>query len=222
AVYAHNPDGTGGAPFQKSLDELGAEELARLITPGLQFLKEIEPLLLGGANGNVQYPETDKAQDGLFLNGEIDFACKFGLYSVAVALADGTYPEGAEAFVFPQGNMIKNKSYLAIPANAPNPAAAIVMANFMSSVEAQATKLKFTGLPPGIDPWKLDEAANAMLAEASPGLVGITQAELDANTAADTNATLVNVIEAAWLEYIERGSNDDIATIVADAVAGLK
>jgi len=221
-VYAHNPDGTGGEPFQNSIDDLGAEELARLITPGMEYLKDLEAFLPGGKSGNARYPEDNKALEGMFLNGEVDFACKFGLYAVATGLRDGTYPEGAEAFVFPEGAMIKNKNYLAIPSNAPNPAAALVMANYMTSVEAQVSKLKFTGMPPGVDPWMLDEAQATALAEASPGLVGITQAELDENTAPDTNATLVDVIEATWLEYIERDSDDDIETIVARAVENLK
>jgi len=222
ALYAHNPDGNGAEPFQASIDEIGAEEFARLITPGIEFLKEIEPLLLGAQSGNARYPEDNAALDGMFLNGEVDFNCKFGLYAVATGLNNGTYPEGAEAFVFPEGNMIKNKNYLAIPSNAPNPAAAMIMANYMTSVEAQTSKLKFTGMPPGVDPWKLEEAQVEALTEASPGLVGVTQAELDANTAPDTNATLVDVIEATWLEYIERDSSDDIPTIVGRAVENLK
>lgn len=222
AIYAHNPDGNGAEPFQAAIGEIGAGEFARLITPGIEFLKAIEPLLLGAQSGNARYPEDNAALDGMFLNGEVDFACKFGLYAVATGLSNGTYPEGAEAFVFPEGNMIKNKNYLAIPSNAPNPAAAMIMANYMTSVEAQTSKLKFTGMPPGVDPWKLEEAQVAALTEASPGLIGVTQAELDANTAPDTNATLVDVIEATWLEYIERDSSDDIATIVARAVENLK
>ncbi len=222
AVYAHNPDGNGAVPFQSSIDELGAAELARLITPGMEYLKALEPSLLGGSSGNARYPEDPKALDGLFLNGEIDFACKFGLYGVATGLRDGTFPEGAEQFIFPEGNMIKNKNYLVIPGNAPNPAAAMVMANFMASVDAQATKLEVAGMPPGIDPWTLSEADAAKLDAASPGLVGVTQAELDANTAPDTNATLVDVIEATWLEYIERDSSESIASIVETAVANLK
>lgn len=222
AIYAHNPDGTGASSFQASIDEIGAEEFARLITPGIEYLKGLEPLLLGGDSGNARYPEDNAALDGMFLNGEVDFACKFGLYAVATGLNNGTYPEGAEAFVFPEGHMIKNKNYLAIPSNAPNPAAAIIMANYMSSVEAQVSKLKFTGMPPGVDPWKLEEAEVQALAEASPGLIGVTQAELDENTAPDTNATLVDVIEATWLEYIERDGSDDIATIVAQAIENLK
>ena len=76
-------------------------------------------------------------------------------------------------------------------------------------------------MPPGIDPWTLSTEDAAKLDAASPGLVGVTQAELDANTAPDTNATLVDVIEATWLEYIERDSSDSIESIVETAVANL-
>lgn len=221
AIYAHNPDGNGAVPFQSSVDELGAAELARLITPGMEYLKSLDPLLLGASGGNARYPEDPSALLGLFLNGEIDFACTFGLYGVAIGLRDGTYPEGAEQFIFPEGNMIKNKNYLVVPANAPNPAAALIMANFMASVDAQASKLEVAGMPPGIDPWKLSDAEVAQLTDASPGFVGVTQAELDANTAPDTNATLVDVIEATWLEYIERDSSDSIEAIVERAIANL-
>jgi len=221
AVYAHNPDGTGASAFQDSADDLGAAELARLITPGLEYLKSLDPLLLGAQGGSARYAEDTAALDGMFLNGEIDIACNFGLYAVAVGLSTGTYPEAAEAFIFPEGNMIKNKNYLAIPANAPNPAATLIMIDYMTSVEAQTTKLKFTGMPPGIDPWKISEAENDALTKASPGLFGVTQADLDANTAPDTNASLVDVIEATWLEYIERDSTDSIDAIVARAYENL-
>ena len=221
AIYAHNPDGTGAEPFQAPIDEIAPETLARLIAPGLAYLKEIEPLLLGGPQGAPRYPEDNRTLDGLFLNGEIDFNCQFGLYAVATGLATGTYPEGAEQFVFPEGHMIRNKNYLVIPGNAPNAAAALVLADWMTSVEAQASKLAEVGMPAGIDAWMLSPEDAARLAEASPGLVGVTQDSLDANAAPDTNATLVDVIEAAWLEVIERGSDAALDEIVAAAYAGL-
>ena len=217
AIYAMNPDGTGAEPFQSSLDDLGAKELARLIAPGIDYLRGIEPHLWSGG----RYPEDNGALDGLFLNGEIDIACKFGLYAAAVDVATGTWPAGATQFVFPEGAMIKNKNYLAIPANAPNPAAAIVLADWMASVEAQVGKLRATGFPPGIDPFLLSEADAGALDEASPGFVGITQAELDANAAPDTNATLVDVIEAVWLDVIERDSEQTVEAIVERVVANL-
>lgn len=220
-IYAHNPDGTGAAPFQQSIDELGAAELARLITPGLEYLKAVEPLLLGGQGGAPRYPEDGAALDGMFLNGEVNFDCKFGLYAVATGLTQGTYPAAAQEFIFPEGNMIKNKNYIAIPANAPNPAAALVLADYMTTVPAQISKLQMTGMPAGIDPWLLSAEDAEALAAASPGHTGVTGADLDANIAPDTNATLVDVIEATWLDYIERDSTDSIETIVTRAVANL-
>lgn len=219
AVYAHNPDGTGAEPFQQSIDEISSEELARLIAPGLEYLQSIEPFLLDGSDGSPRYPEDNNALDGLFLNGEIDFNCKFGLYAVATGLDTGTYPEGAEQFVFPEGNMIKNKNYLVIPGNAPNSAAALVLANWMTSVDSQASKLAEVGMPSGIDSWTLSAGEAKLIASSSPGLVGVTQADLDANAAPDTNATLVDVIEATWLEVIERDSTAPIAEIVTTAYA---
>ena len=217
AVYALNPDGTGAEPFQRSAAELGAAEVARLIAPGIDYLAALEPLLLGGPEGNARYPEDEAALDGLLGNGEVDFACKFGVFAVATGLLTGAMPEGAEQFVFPEGAMIKNKSYLAIPANAPNPAAALVLADWMTGLEAQVSKLEAVGYPAGIDGWMLHPADAARLDAASPGLVGVTQAELDVNAAPDTNATLVDVIEAVWLERIERGSDAALDEIVARA-----
>lgn len=221
AVYAHNPDGNGATPFQQSIDEISSDELARLIEPGIEYLKSIEPYLLDASGGAPRYPEDISALDGLFLNGEVDFSCKFGLYAVATGLATGSYPEAAEQFVFPEGNMIKNKNYLVIPGNAPNSAAALVLANWMTSVDSQESKLAGVGMPSGIDSWKLSAEDAARIAAASPGLVGVEQADLDANAAPDTNATLVDVIEATWLEAIERDSTAPIAEIVATAYENL-
>ncbi len=218
-LYAFNPDGTGAAPFQNSIAELGADELARLIEPGFTYLRALEPLLLGGPQGATRYPEDGAAADGLFRNSEIHLTCGFGLYAVATKRANGSYPDTAEEIVFPVGNMIKNKSYLAIPGNAPNPAAALVLANYMASVDAQVTRLELVGYPAGIDPWRLAPADAARLEAAAPPHFGITPAELDANIAPDTNASLVDVIEAVWLDYIERGSDQPFAAIVARAAA---
>ena len=129
-------------------------------------------------------------------------------------LQTGAFPEQAEAFIFPKGMMIANKNYLAIPANSPNPASALVFANYMASVDSQASKLEKAGMPVGIDIWKLSATDAEKVQMAAPQHYGVTQAELDANVAPDTNASLVDVIEATWLEYIERGSSAPIEEIV--------
>ena len=223
ALYAFNPDGSGGQPFQKSRDALGAVEIARLIKPGMEFLKGLEPLLLGGAPGKLaQHPASAQAAQALFRNREIHMTCSFGLYAVATQRANGNYPDTAEEIIFPKGNMIKNKNYLAIPSNAPNPAAALVLVNYMSSVDSQISKLSLLGNPPGIDIWRLPPADARRLQEVEPPHFGVTAASLDANIAPDTNASLVDVIKGVWLEYIERGSTRPFEEIVAAVMAGLK
>ncbi|WP_221931587.1 ABC transporter substrate-binding protein [Palleronia caenipelagi] len=217
AVYAFNPDGTGAEPFQQNRDDIAPEELARLIAPGLEYLKSLEPLLLNGSDSGARYPEDPAAIDGMFLNGEVDFNCKFGIYAVSTGLSTGTYPEAAREFIFPEKGMIKNKNYLAIPANAPNPAAALVLVDWMTTVDAQATKLEATGFPAGIDGWTLELSDRAALESASPGLIALTEEDLEANAVPDTNATLVDVIEAVWLDYIERDSTEGIEALVQRA-----
>ena len=145
ALYAFSPD--GHAPFQKSADKLGAVELARLIAPGMDYLRSLAPLLLEGYGGKPRYLEGAVTANRLFREGDIHFTCEFGSYRTATRITTGRYPNSAEATVFPKRNMIKNKNYLAIPNNASNPAAALVLANYMASVEAQASKLGFRRLP---------------------------------------------------------------------------
>jgi putative spermidine/putrescine transport system substrate-binding protein len=222
ALYAFNPDKNGAEPFQKSATDLGPKEIARLITPGMEYLKSLEPLLLGGQNGGTaRHPETPDEAQGMFRNGEIAINCGFGLYAVATNRSTGAYPDTAEEIVFPEKLMIKNKNYLAIPSNAPDPAAALVLANYMSSVESQASKLKTIGYPAGIDAWLLSSDDAKTLDDAAPKHFGVTQADLDANIAPDTNASLVNIIKATWLEYIERKSDLPLDQIVANAYAAV-
>lgn len=215
-LYAHNPDGTGAAPYQKSFEELGGAELARLMEPGIEYLKSLEPLLLGGANGNPRYPENSDELDNLFLNSEVHFDCKFGVFANHNGLITGTYPELAEEIIFPVGNMIKNKNYLTVPLNSPHPAAALVAINYFSSVGAQASKLQAAGMPVGLDLWRLNDEDAAEIAAAAPPHYGVTQQELDDNIAPDTNASLVDVIEATWLAVIERKDDKPLADIVAE------
>lgn len=220
-LYAHTPTGKGAESFQQSAKEIGATEFARRIKPGMDYLRAIEPLLLGAKNDRVRYPATPPELDGLFANQEIDIACQFGYYIAAVGLASGNFPEAGKQFIFPVKNMIKNKNFLAIPSNAPNSAAALVLINWMMSVEAQASKLKIAGMPVAVDLWKLNSADVQKIKDAAPKLIGVTDEELANNAVSDTNATLVDIIENVWLEYIERKSNKPFETIVKKAYAEL-
>lgn len=216
-LYALNPDGTSFQPFQASADEISSEEFLRLATPAYEYLQRIEPFLLGGGGADGQrgspiYPEDQNALEALFVNGEIDMACRFGLYNTAVAVETGRFPESAENVIFPESGMIKNKNFIGVPVNAPNPAAAMVLANLLASPENQLSKLGAIGYVMGIDPDLLSPEQQAQIDEIAPSLMGITYDELGAATVPDTNASLVGIIEGTWIEFIERrtGSLEDV------------
>lgn len=85
------------------------------------------------------YPQSVADLDRLFANGEVDFAMGNNHLGVVTKVRRGTYPATARALMLDDGT-IANAHYLGIPANAPNPAGAMVVADFLLSPEAQYEK----------------------------------------------------------------------------------
>jgi putative spermidine/putrescine transport system substrate-binding protein len=221
-LYALNPDQTSYEPFQKSAEELGAEEFVRLSKPGFDYLKRLEPFLLGGGGsegerGSPIYPEDDAALEAKFVNGEIDMACRFGFFNTATKIETGAFPETARNIIFPKEGMIKNKNFIGIPLSSPNPAAALVLANYLASPENQLSKLETIGYPLGVDPELLSEGEQAAALEVAPDLMGLTFETLADVTVPDTNASLVDIIETVWTQYIEQASSQPFEDIVLGA-----
>ena len=224
--YGLNPDGDGHRSFQGTAQEMGPDEFIRLTRPAYEWMRRVEPFLLGGggSDGNRGSPIYPAGPDGLeahLVNGEIDIGCRYGLYNTATKLETGVFPEAVENFVWPDTGMIKNKNFLVIVGNAPNPAAALVFVNEMASADMQYSQIVELGYPLGVDADLVgDDFEQRVLADA-PSLVGITYDELSAATVPNTHATLINVQEEVWIEYVERRSSDDFEAIVRAAFANL-
>lgn len=221
-LYATNPDGF--KPFQKDRKDFTPAEFTRLITPGFEYLRRIEPFLLGGGGKDGQrgapiYPENPAANWRRFADGEVDMGCGFGLFGVGVRVANGSFPATAQTRAFPKGGMIMNKNFIGIPNNTPHPAAAMVLANFLSSPEAQISKLAAIGNPLGLEIARLEPANRDKAIAAAPKIVGATLTELGASGVPDFNASLVQLIERIWADYIERQSTRPLSEIVAAAFA---
>lgn len=119
----------------------------------------------------------------LFANGEVDFTMSANENEVIGKIRDGILPPSARPLLLRDGT-IATAHYVGIPFNAPSPAAAMVVADFLLSPEAQFEKgntdgwgdgsvLALNRLPPGWgdrwvsrarDPRALDPAALARLA----------------------------------------------------------
>ena len=221
-LYSTNPDGF--KPFQKDRKDFTPSEFTRLVAPGFEYLRRIEPFLLGGGGKDGQrgapiYPENPAASWRRFADGEIDMGCGFGLFGVTVRVGNGSFPATAQTRAFPKGTMILGKNFIGIPNNTPNPAAALVLANLLSSPEGQIGKLATVGSPLGLELARMEPANREKAVAAAPKIVGTTMAELGASAVPDFNASLVHLIERIWADYIERQSTRTLSEIVAAAFA---
>jgi putative spermidine/putrescine transport system substrate-binding protein len=87
------------------------------------------------------YPAGVAELHRLFANGEVDFSMSNNQNDVVTKVRQGVLPATARALVLRDG-AIANAHYLGIPFNAPNPAGAMVVADFLLSPEAQLEKQK--------------------------------------------------------------------------------
>lgn len=221
-MYEMNPDGTTFEPFLADPADGDPAELARLMEPAFDWLRRVEPFVLGGGGedgrpGQPIYPATASALQSRFVSGEVDFDMEFGVYDVDRDIRSGLYPQTVQNIIFPETGMITDKSFLAIPSNAPNPAAALVAVNALSSPESHLSKLVEIGYAPGLDVPLLDAAMQDRFAAAAPDLRGVRAADLAAREAPNVNAGLVDIIDAVWLEYIAERSRRAFADIVEEA-----
>ena len=85
------------------------------------------------------YPPDVAAMHRLFANREIDFSMSNNQNEVVTKVRQGILPPGSRALLLRDGT-IANTHFLGIPANAPNTAGAMVVADFLLSPEAQLEK----------------------------------------------------------------------------------
>jgi len=77
----------------------------------------------------------------LFANGEVDFTMSYNENEVITKVRQGVLPATSRALVLRDGS-IANTHFVGIPYNSPNPAGAMVIANFLLSADAQLEKLR--------------------------------------------------------------------------------
>ncbi|MBI1386084.1 MAG: ABC transporter substrate-binding protein [Rhizobiales bacterium] len=99
-------------------------------------LRELEPSLW---RKGETYPTDRAAMHQLFANGEVDFTLATHPDSVGSDIESGTFPPTTGSYVL-DGGTVGDVHYVAIPFNSANKAAAIVLANFLISPEAQYEK----------------------------------------------------------------------------------
>lgn len=134
-----------------------------------EFLNEMESCLW---QEGKNYPKDENEMHNLFSNQEIDFSITQIIAGTGPLIVEGLLPETARAFVLDK-YMIGDYNYVAIPANAPNKAAALVLANLLLEPQFQAAQIipeNGFGLGYGIDVTLVPESSRKVLEEAAERL----------------------------------------------------
>ncbi|MBK9123511.1 MAG: ABC transporter substrate-binding protein [Chloroflexi bacterium] len=139
----------------------------------------------------------------LFANGEVDFDFTQSPAGAAPWIDAGQIPTTSQAFTFTD-NMIGDFNYVAIPYNAPNKAAALVLADLILRPDRQAAQVQPSNgfcCGWGIDTSRVtDEEGRAAIEEAlaNLGSAAASPDELAAALVADIAAEYQALIEADW------------------------
>ena len=153
--------------------------------------------------GGQTYPENHTRQQALFANGEVYFDMAYNPAEAASLVSQGRYPESTRTFVFDEGT-IANTHYVAIPYNSPNKAAALLLANFLLSPEAQLSKAQPDnwGDLPALDPALLPAGWQTQFAALPRAAATLDTETLAAHRLPELQAPWLTAIEQAWETFV--------------------
>lgn len=153
--------------------------------------------------GGETYPANISELHELFANGEIDITITQRMAGAGPDINSGLIPPTSRAFSF-DSNLVGDFNYVAIPYNAPNKAAALVLANLIVRPDRQARQIVpdyGLGMGFGIDTNRVtDEDQLAALEEAANNLgeAAADPARLAGALVSDIAAEYQALIEADW------------------------
>ncbi len=171
------------------------DQFAEVTAPLWSYLDALKPYLW---RKGMTYPASGPAQRQMLDDGEVDIAISFYPSEASSAIANGLLPESARVFVLKDGT-IGNTHFVAIPYNAANKEAAMVVANFLMSPEAQARKLDIAnwGDDTVLDMAKLTPEARALFDNLPRGAATLSPQQLGP-TLLEPHPSWMTRIEAAW------------------------
>ncbi|HMP43443.1 MAG TPA: ABC transporter substrate-binding protein, partial [Roseiflexaceae bacterium] len=168
------------------------------------YFNELKPFLW---RQGETYPRDENELHSLFANGEVDFSITQAIAGAGPLIAEGLVPATARAFVF-DDYMIGDFNYLAIPRNAPNKAAALVLANLILEPELQAAQIlpeNGFGLGYAIDSSRVTDPAQRAALDAAQtrlGAAAAPAADLAASLVGDSAAEYQTLVEEGWREHV--------------------
>lgn len=166
------------------------------------YLNSLKPYLW---QQGASYPKSSAEMDTLFERGELAINMSYHPLHAQSKVLDGSYPETVRTFTMSEG-AIFNLHFTAIPANAPNKAGAMVVANFLLSPEAQLSKFDPAnwGDFPAIELITLSKEDQARFNKVNLGNPTLSLVDLTRMAVPEIPAEYVEALEKGWEEHVLR------------------
>ncbi|WP_111413969.1 ABC transporter substrate-binding protein [Billgrantia lactosivorans] len=170
-------------------------DFAAVSAPLWEYLDALHPHLWRRGR---QFPASGPEMRRLMGDGELELAFTFNPAEPAAAVADLELPESTRSYVL-DGGTLGNVHFVAIPFNSPHQAAAMVVADFLLTPEAQARKqdLAVWGDPTVLDVARLDDADRARFEQASDHPALLPPQAL-AETLPEPHPSWMTALQEAW------------------------
>ncbi|EFQ82228.1 putative ABC transporter solute-binding protein [Aeromicrobium marinum DSM 15272] len=163
-------------------------------------LNDLEPSLWRGGDS---YPNRQEDVENLFASGEISAYFTYGPGAVGARVADGIFPASTRQAAPVPGN-IGNVSFVTIPANAANRAAALVLADVLLDPEVQLALYRANGTYPAIDLDRLPADLRAEFDAVETGRSTLDLDELTAGLLPELAAGYLTRIESDWTALVQQ------------------
>jgi len=173
------------------------DEFKRVTATLWSYLDALHPTLLRGGR---YFPNSAAELRRLMGDGEISLAFAFNPNEALLSVRTGELPDSARSYVL-QGGTIGNVSFLAIPYNAQHKAAAMIAANFLLSIEAQAraSDPNYMGSTTVISIEDLDPAARQQFNSVGADLAAVSPEELSRKLQ-EPHPSWTPALERAWIQ----------------------
>ncbi|MCE8036843.1 ABC transporter substrate-binding protein [Halomonas sp. MCCC 1A11062] len=212
-TYPRIPDFLGSTFLKQALialvddgdalyEPVAQSDFEEVTAPLWEYLDALHPHLWRSGR---QFPANGPELRRLLADGEVALAFTFNPAEPAAAVADFELPESTRSYVL-DGGTLGNVHFVAIPFNSPRRAAAMVVADFLLSPEAQARKqdISVWGDPTVLDVTRLDDETRALFEQAhdNPALLA---PEALTETLPEPHPSWMTALQDAWqARYVGR------------------
>ncbi len=210
-TYPQPPDFTGSAfvrqifyavtgGHEQYLAGWDADLFSRNAPKLWDWFRTIEPYLW--QKGRT-YPKDSAFLDTLFSRGEVAFGMSYHPAHAQNKIIEGSYPETIRTFVMEDG-AIYNTHFTAIPFNSPNKSGAMVLADFLISVDAQLSKYSPDnwGDFPALDLNRLNPQDRKRFQAVDLGPATLGSEQLDPVAVPEIPSAYLEALEQGWKKHV--------------------